>query len=104
MAEVFRDALEPRPTPGLAADFGVECRVAEFPPGALARLLFRHAAFHELVDSLRNVRLDLVDKLAAQANESHDSAGRITLAMPSIMRSKLDTSLASCFRPAAVSL
>ena len=104
MAEVSRDALEPRSTPSLAADFGVKCRIAEFSPGPLARCLFPHAAFHELVGSLCNVGLDLVGKVATQSSEFHDAAGRITLAMPSIIRSKLDTSLTSCFRPVAVSL
>src|ERR1700734_471712 len=104
MAEVLPDPLDPRPPPRLAADFRVPCRTAELPLGLLARFLFPHAGFPELVNSLCKMGFHLVGELPGEASEFHGSAGRITLAMPSIIRSKLDTSLVSCFRPAAVSL
>lgn len=98
VTKVLPQFLKPYRTPHLPAAFQIESRVAEIAPGLLAGFGYAHAGLDEVIDPFRNVRFNFFGEFAmdatlaqARQNPLHDSITFITLAMPSSMRSKLET-------------
>src|SRR5260370_116470 len=111
MAHILRDSLQRCPSPRFAAPLGDQRCVSELSAGVPSGLLRGHAPLDEFRHLFLDVRLDLFSHLAVDSTAPpkiekplHDSDGRITRAIPSSMRSKLDISRSSCLRPTAVIL
>jgi hypothetical protein len=108
-AQIADDVLGGEKAPDFAAVFKQEGGVSELAARLGEGGAGAHASLHQLVRLFLDVRFQFAGQFAVQAaapenacDAAHDSEGLSTRLMPDSMRSKLDSSRWSCFRPAGV--